>query len=126
MTPFLSIASYALLPALALTLSSVWASYYPLSRKTKSAILHFSAGVIFSVIAVEILPQVVEYHDWLLTTLGFGSAIGLMLLIRQVTENTHQPAQSQPTASIPITFLVLLGIDVIVDAVASDLHNSHG
>ncbi|GAB3900936.1 ZIP family metal transporter [Spirosoma agri] len=115
MTPFLSIAAYALLPALALTVSGVWASFYPLGRKAKSAILHFAAGVIFSVVAVEILPQVVEYHDWLLTTLGFGGAIGMMLLIRQVTEGAHQPVQSPSTNAIPITFLVLLGIDVIVD-----------
>lgn len=115
MTPFLSIATYALLPALALTLSGVWAAYYPLGRKAKSAILHFAAGVIFSVVAVEILPQVVDYHNWVLTTLGFGGAIGLMLLIRQVTEGAHQPAQRSSANAIPITFLVLLSIDVIVD-----------
>ncbi|WP_460940215.1 ZIP family metal transporter [Spirosoma humi] len=115
MTPFLSIAIYALLPALALTLSGIWATYYQLSRKAKSAILHFAAGVIFSVVAVEILPQVVAYHNYVLTTVGFGGAIVLMLLIRQVTEGAHQPTTSGSTKAIPVTFLVLLAIDVIVD-----------
>ncbi|MVM41690.1 transporter [Spirosoma sp. HMF3257] len=115
MTPFISIVSYALLPALALTSSSVWATYYKLSQKAKSAILHFAAGVIFSVVAVEILPQVVELHNWVLTSLGFGGGILLMLLIRHLTESNAPSTPPKTTTSLPVTFLVLLGIDVLVD-----------
>jgi len=113
LTHFFSIIEYAILPALALVSSGVLATFYKLSTKAKSAILHFAAGVIFSVVSVEILPQVVKYHDWLLTLLGFGGGILIMLLIRQFTESMELPANTKP--ALPITFLILLGIDVVVD-----------
>jgi len=110
---YLSIAEYALLPALALVGSGLWATFYTLKKKAQSAILHFAAGVIFSVAAVEILPQVIRLHNWFLTLLGFGGGIVLMLLIRRITEGMESDRSAK--AAIPVTFLVVLGVDVVVD-----------
>lgn len=114
---YLAIAQYALLPALALSLSGIAASFYSLSLKARSAVLHFAAGVIISVVAVEILPQVVRYRNWLLTLVGFGGGIVLMLLIRQFTERAEHQAPSRQMPVLPITFLLVLGIDVVVDGI---------
>ncbi|WP_041257516.1 ZIP family metal transporter [Fibrella aestuarina] len=114
--PYLSIATYALLPALALTVSGLFATVYTLKPKAQSAILHFAAGVIFSVVAVEILPQVVHFRNWLLTLIGFGGGILIMLLIRQFTEGAEHASKNQVRSNaLPITFLVVLGVDVVID-----------
>ncbi|MEZ0608506.1 ZIP family metal transporter [Fibrella sp. WM1] len=113
--PYLSIATYALLPALALTISGLFATFYTLKPKAQSAILHFAAGVIFSVVAVEILPKVVHFRNWLLTLIGFGGGILIMLLIRQLTEGAEHASKNQSRGALPITFLVVLGVDVVID-----------
>ena len=119
---YLEVGQYALLPALSLLSSGLFATFYTLSIKAQSAILHFAAGVIFSVVAVEILPEVVRYHNWLLTTLGFGGGIVIMLLIRQVTEGREESVGS----ALPITFLVVLAVDVVVDGLLLGIGFSAG
>ena len=86
MTPlFQQIITYALLPTLALTGGGLLALFIRFGVQARSAILHFAAGVVFSVVAVEILPDVVRLHSPTLTTVGFALGIGLMLLIRYLT-----------------------------------------
>ncbi|GAB4017892.1 membrane protein [Spirosoma migulaei] len=117
MTPIVQqILVYALLPALGLSLGGLIAVYFRLSIKLQSAVLHFAAGVIFSVVAVEILPEVVHLHHPVLTALGFGAGILLMLLIRQWTEAKENQSKKKDTGGKwPITFLIVIGIDVFVD-----------
>ncbi|XAZ81850.1 transporter (plasmid) [Fibrella sp. ES10-3-2-2] len=138
MTPlFQQIITYALLPTVALTGGGVVALFIRFSAQVRSAILHFAAGVVFSVVAVEILPDVVRLHDPLLTAFGFGAGIGLMLLIRRLgqspkeaptkleaatghTNSTDkQSGESTPDMVSPgafsIAFLLAIGIDILID-----------
>ncbi|GAB3044526.1 ZIP family metal transporter [Spirosoma litoris] len=128
MTPlFQQIITYALLPTLALTGGGLLALFIPFGVQVRSAILHFAAGVVFSVVAVEILPDVVRLHDPLLTVIGFSAGIGLMLLIRRFTESapetTENPALAltsdgtapQQAASLPVAFLLAIGVDIFID-----------
>ncbi|MEZ0612355.1 ZIP family metal transporter [Fibrella sp. WM1] len=115
---FQQILTYALLPTVALTGGGLLALFIRFGVQARSAILHFAAGVVFSVVAVEILPDVVRLHDPWLTALGFSAGIGLMLLIRQLTEvpvepNTGSPAA--PTGQFPLAFLLAIGVDLFID-----------
>ncbi|GAB3575041.1 membrane protein [Spirosoma luteolum] len=108
------ILGFAPLPALALGAGGLIASYVQLTVKLQSAVLHFAAGVIFSVVAVEILPHIITLHNPAITVAGFGAGIGLMLLIRRFTEKTETPADGE-RAVVPVALLVVLGIDVVID-----------
>ncbi|WP_138994287.1 ZIP family metal transporter [Larkinella sp. C7] len=128
MTPlFQQIITYALLPTLALTGGGLLALFIRFGLQARSAILHFAAGVVFSVVAVEILPDVVRLHDPLLTVVGFGMGIGLMLLIRRLTEppgevspgdgvtNSTTVPRGQSVPSFSVAFLLTIGVDIFID-----------
>ena len=82
----------------------------------RGIILHFAAGVVFSIVAVEILPDVIKKHLPLEVLLGFGAGIGLMFLIEKLTKRQEgiaaAPGKEQPSAG----FLITLGVDIIIDA----------
>lgn len=122
MTPlFQQIITYALLPTLALTGGGLLALFIRFGVQVRSAILHFAAGVVFSVVAVEILPDIVRLHEPWQTALGFGLGIGLMLLIRQWAETAApdstggEAAKSAPAGRLPVAFLLVIGIDIVID-----------
>ena len=114
------IITYALLPTLAFVGGGLLTLVIRFGPSVRSAILHFAAGVVFSVVAVEILPDVVELHDPWLTAVGFGLGIGLMLGIRQLTESTEtRPAGgsggSPQKLTLPVAFLLTIGVDLLID-----------
>lgn len=57
----------------------------PPSPGVRSAIQHFAAGVVFSVVAVELLPDVTRAHSIPEVMLGFALGIALMLAVRKLT-----------------------------------------
>lgn len=123
MTPlFKQIITYALLPTVALTAGGLLALFIRFGVQARSAILHFAAGVVFSVVAVEILPDVVRLHDPWLTALGFGVGIGVMLLIRRLTESPEEAlpkpdgaSMAMPAGPLPVAFLLAIGVDISID-----------
>lgn len=123
MTPlFQQIISYSLLPTVALTGGGLIALAFRFGVQARSAILHFAAGVVFSVVAVEILPDVVRLHDPWLTAIGFGVGIGVMLLIRRLTEPSEEalPTSKRETENVqaerfPMAFLLAIGVDIFID-----------
>lgn len=118
MTPlFQQIITYAMLPTLALMGGGLLALFIRFGVQARSAILHFAAGVVFSVVAVEILPDVVLLHSPALTTVGFALGIGLMLLIRYLTATPENPERGDVVTAtrLPTTFLLAIGIDLFVD-----------
>ena len=121
MTPlFDQIIRYALLPTIALAGGGLLALVIRFGVQARSAILHFAAGVVFSVVAVEILPDVVRLHDPGLTVLGFSMGIGLMLLIRRFTEagpdkDESGPVQSAKIPHLPLSLLLAIGVDLFID-----------
>ncbi|MBA4026960.1 MAG: transporter, partial [Cyanobacteria bacterium DS3.002] len=54
----------------------------PPSTAIRSIILHFAAGVVFSVVAVELLPDIVKKHAPLEITIGFTAGVAVMLFLR--------------------------------------------
>ncbi|OGX91666.1 transporter [Hymenobacter coccineus] len=103
---------------------AVWRAPGP---QLRSAILHFAAGVIFSVVAVELLPDIVQHHAPYEVALGFGLGVAVMLGLRYFTQRLEKqpsaavglataPAVARPTAAtLPWGLLVAIGIDILID-----------
>lgn len=113
-----SVMTYALLPAGAAIVGGVVATYYPPGSKLRSAIQHFAAGVVFSVVAVELLPDVVREHRPLQVVIGFALGVVVMLVIRSLTEGAEpvgEESEGKASAKLPLAMLVCVGVDVLVD-----------
>lgn len=116
MNALATIASYAALPVAGMIAAvAVGAARTP-SPTWRSAILHFGAGVIFSVTSVEMLPRVMAEHRPLEVCLGFALGVILMLGIRQVTRDLEQGATRKSNwATLPLPLLIGIAVDAIID-----------
>ena len=126
---------YSLLPAAIMIVGAVVAVLRPPGPALRSAILHFAAGVVFSVVAVELLPDIVRQHAPLEVGIGFGLGVAVMLGLRQFTRRLEkketdaaaasgaQPAApalagaapAEAAGSLPWGLLVGVGIDIFID-----------
>jgi ZIP family zinc transporter len=112
---------FSLLPALVMVIGAALAVWRAPGPKLRSAILHFAAGVIFSVVAVELLPDIVQHHAPYEVVLGFGLGVATMLGLRYFTQRLEErqgpKATTGPssTASLPWGLLVAIGIDIFID-----------
>jgi ZIP family zinc transporter len=126
---------YSLLPAAIMIVGAVVAVLRPPGPALRSAILHFAAGVVFSVVAVELLPDIVRQHAPLEVGIGFGLGVAVMLGLRQLTRRLEkketdsaaalgaQPvapalagaAPAEAAGALPWGLLVGVGIDIFID-----------
>jgi zinc transporter, ZIP family len=101
----------------------------------RSAILHFAAGLVFSVVAVELLPDIVKEHRPLEVGLGFGGVaamLGLRAAMRRFeSEGEKLPAtpahdeaavrgqetarSEAPSLALPLGLLFGIMVDLVVD-----------
>lgn len=114
MMPFQRLLLFALAPAAALLLGGLLALFRTPKAAWRSAILHFAAGVIFSVVAVELLPDIVKRHEPVQIIIGFTLGIVTMLLIRRFAEQKEK-AVLTAAKGIPIAMLVAIGVDIVID-----------
>ena len=135
MRTILHILWLSLLPVAATAFGALAAVLRPPSARAKSAIQHFAAGVVFSVVSVELLPDVVRTRTPIGVVIGFAAGIGLMLLLRRWTENAEardapgagdgialvaspsvpQQAARAATEQAPTGLLVAVGVDLLLD-----------
>ena len=79
---FFNVMSYALLPVVATIVGAIIAAFRPPNARLRSMIQHFAAGVVFSVVAVELLPDVIKEHRPLQVVIGFALGVLVMLAIK--------------------------------------------
>ena len=130
MTALLQILWLSLIPVAATGAGALVASWRPPGARVKSGIQHFAAGVVFAVVAVELLPDVIRTHTPLEVAVGFAAGIGLMLLLRHWTDAAqgphNTPAGADPVSrtnsapgpvseSVSTGLLVAVGIDILID-----------
>lgn len=112
----------ALVPIATTIVGAAGAALRPPSARLRSSIQHFAAGVVFSVVAVELLPDVVRTRTPIEVVVGFTLGIALMLLIRRFTAGAEGEAVVTPegiaratTGTAPRGMLVAVGIDIALD-----------
>ncbi|SDM73714.1 zinc transporter, ZIP family [Catalinimonas alkaloidigena] len=116
---------YALLAAATMAVGGILTAYVQPSRWMRSAILHFAAGVIFSVVGVELLPDITSRHDPWSVVIGFGLGIVTMLLIRRGTKPGDAARATGPGA-LPTGLLWVVGVDLVVDGLLMGIGFSSG
>lgn len=109
----LGILAYALIAALAVILGGVIAAVLQPGPRARSSLQHFAAGVVFSAVAVELLPDILHEREPVAAILGFAAGVGLMLAIRALTEPKGKARGEQ--AEQPVSLLITLAVDIFVD-----------
>ena len=119
MNPFWQIFLFALIPVATMIVGGAVAVWRPPNAKWRSAILHFAAGVVFSVVAVELLPDVVSRHRPLEVAIGFGLGVAVPLGLRAWSQRKAKDvtgatgAESEKAAASGLLFGV--GVDITID-----------
>lgn len=126
----------AFLPVLTTGVGATITALRPPSRSIRSAIQHFAAGVVFSVVGVELLPDVTRTHSIPEVVLGFALGIALMLLVRRIAEGagggsaTVAGTAAEPSASVEhpaiqantaqrasAGVITAVGVDILLDGI---------
>ncbi|MCJ8167611.1 transporter [Pontibacter sp. E15-1] len=112
----LSLLFYTSIPAMVLIIGGVLSTFYAPGPTLRSVILHFAAGVVFSVVSLELLPDIMHEKDPLDVVIGFVLGIGVMLLLRRLTRQKQKLEGAPPIAdALPIGLLFGVGVDLVID-----------
>lgn len=114
MESYSQVVLYASVAAAALLVGGAVSIVRTPGAKLRGAILHFAAGVIFSVVAVELLPDIMAKHATLEIIIGFGGGVLLMLAIPYLLEPKKEQKNS---GGFPVAFMVVIGIDLLIDGI---------
>jgi zinc transporter, ZIP family len=107
-----AVLGYALIPAVIATVSGSLAALRQPGGFLRSVIQHFAAGVVFSVTAVELLPEIMAHHLPLEVGTGFALGVAAMLGLRWFTRRLEKSDKSKGNSG---ALLVPVGIDLAVD-----------
>lgn len=119
----LNILSFALLPVAAAIIGAMIAAFRPPNSTVRSYIQHLAAGVVFSVVAVELLPEIVSKHAPVEVAVGFALGVLLMLGIRYFTHSLEEKEQENESS---IGLLVAIGVDVLLNGLLIGISFSAG
>ena len=113
---FLKLLAYALLPMSAVVSGAVLATFRPPARRLRGLIQHFAAGMVFSVVAVVLLPDVVgahTSHPARNVVIGFAAGVALMLGLRSFIGSPSKLVQASETI-LPMTLLVVIAVNLLI------------
>lgn len=106
---------YSLIPFFTFSLGGLLATLRKPSETWHAVIQHFAAGVVFAVVAVDLLPDIVKSQDVDDVLIGFSAGVVVMLLIRHLAERAEAVENSPDHANLPYAILGAVAIDVLVD-----------
>lgn len=115
-----SVLAYAAFPAAAAVAGGGLALVRAPGPRMRSAVQHFAAGVIFCVLATELLPDLVHRHMPWVTVVGFSIGVAVMLAMKWASERNGGEG-GQPSA-----MLVAMGVDVALDGLLIGLTAAAG
>ena len=113
----LKVLGFALLPVAAAIGGAVIAAFRPPSAKVRSILQHFAAGIVFSVVAVELLPDVMREHNVWATSIGFALGVALMIGIKKLTAHGEEESSSEALTENKVSkaLLAAVGVDILLD-----------
>ncbi len=106
---------WALIPTIAMTAGGLIALIRIPGSAARSIILHFAAGVVFSVVSVELLPDIIKRHAPVEIVIGFTAGIVTMLLLRSLNRRLEETEKTQNKKTLPVGLLFAIGVDITVD-----------
>ena len=116
----------SLIPCLVALVGGLLTLVRPPGEKLRSVIMHVAAGVVFALVAVELLPDIIERHAPVEVGIGFATGTVLMLAIRYWSQRLEANAPADSTGTIPSGFVVAMGVDFLVDGVLLGLGSLAG
>ncbi len=105
------------IPVGAAFIGAVVAALRPPGPLVRSSIQHFAAGVIFSVVAVELLPEVRRGHDPFEVGWTFAAGVALMLAIDEIVKRFDHAGEHAGTRGPSPGQLVPIGVDLLLDGI---------
>jgi ZIP family zinc transporter len=114
MNNVLLLLGYAFIPALAMTLAGLWAIWRAPNENWRSALMHFAAGVVFAVLAIEFLPDLVHEHSALVTGIGFALGTAAMLGVRAWSER-GRGKDSENGGQVSGSLIAASAVDIVID-----------
>lgn len=115
MEGFTRIIIFALIPVFTMVAGGMSATWRKPGQGLRSLILHFAAGVVFSVVGVEILPDIIKNHLPGVTIIGFVLGFVVMVGIRKLTEGVEKKEINPNADNLPWGLLTGVGVDIIID-----------
>jgi ZIP family zinc transporter len=114
---WLNILGFALLPVAAMVIGAIIAVFRPPNAKVRSLLQHFAAGVVFSVVAVELLPDVMREHNVAATAIGFALGVAAMIGIKKLTSHGEEKSSSEELVENKVSkaMLAAVGVDILID-----------
>jgi ZIP family zinc transporter len=107
---------YALIPVISILIGGLLGLHTKITRAFRSSVLHFAGGVVFSVVAVELLPDIIKNHRPIEVGIGFSLGIIAMLLIKFFAEKIETKDEGSNNQNVlPMGLLIALGIDLLID-----------
>ena len=104
---------YAIWPALAAVLGAVVCAWRPPAPALRSSLQHFAAGVVFSVVGVELLPDILREHQPVPVIVGFTVGIAALLALRSF--GPSDGSLKKNPGKLPLPFLFAMGVDILID-----------
>lgn len=124
MTPLLRVTLvYSLVPVVFTIIGAAAGVSWSALARYRSYVLHLAAGVVFSVVAVELLPEIQQrargggapVRD---VVLGFALGIGTMLVVDKLLDRLRggdDDERPRPEVAVSLSLFVAVGIDFILD-----------
>lgn len=103
---------YTLLPLAATGLGGLIAAFVKLGPSVRSGLQHFAAGVVFAVASVELLPDIVRQHTVWEVAISFALGVGVMLLLRSLTEKAEGGGEA---GGLSPGLVTAIGVDILID-----------
>lgn len=115
MNVFNQVLVFSLVPLITMIAGGIMATVKKPGGNMRSFILHFAAGVVFSVVGVEILPDIIKNHMPWMTITGFVLGFLAMVGIRKLTGENEETNPPEVSGTIPWSLLTGIGIDILID-----------
>lgn len=124
-TPILAVTlRYALIPVLFTIIGAAAGAYIPAIARIRSHVLHLAAGVVFSVVAVELLPEIQRRALVWDVVWGFAAGVVAMLLADKLLDRMRGErdddvsdtgsAATEP-GRLPFSLIAAVAIDFLLD-----------
>lgn len=103
--------TYASIPAIAVLVGALVSLVREPGTGLRSAVQHFAAGTVFSVLAVELLPDLMHRHLPWPTFIGFTLGVAFMLALKWFGERNTDEKEGRSTRGLVTAMCVDVALD---------------